>query len=39
MVALQADRIVHVPLADAVDATKTVDIDFYDDVARPFFAS
>ena len=39
MVALQADKIVHVPLADAVDATKTVDIEFYDEVARPFFAS
>jgi phosphofructokinase-like protein len=39
MVALQADRIVHVALADAVDRTKTVDLDFYDEVARPFFAS
>lgn len=39
MVALQADRIVHVELADAVDRTKTVDLDFYDEVARPFFAS
>jgi 6-phosphofructokinase 1 len=39
MVALQADRIVHVPLAEAVDRTKTVDLEFYDQVARPFFAS
>lgn len=39
MVALQADRIVHVDLADAVDRTKVVDLDFYDEVARPFFAS
>jgi ATP-dependent phosphofructokinase / diphosphate-dependent phosphofructokinase len=39
MVALQADHIVHVALADAVDRTKTVDLDFYDQVARPFFAS
>jgi len=39
MVALQADRIVHVPLADAVDRTKTVDLEFYNEVARPFFAS
>ena len=39
MVALQADHIVHVLLADAVDRTKTVDLDFYDEVARPFFAS
>lgn len=39
MVALQADRIVHVGLAEAVDRTKTVDLEFYDEVARPFFAS
>ncbi len=39
MVALQADRIVHVDLAEAVDRTKTVDLDFYEQVARPFFAS
>lgn len=39
MVALQADRIVHVDLADAVDRVKTVDLEFYDEVARPFFAS
>jgi 6-phosphofructokinase 1 len=39
MVALQADRIVHVELSDAVDRTKTVDLEFYEQVARPFFAS
>ncbi|MHB1137713.1 MAG: 6-phosphofructokinase [Microthrixaceae bacterium] len=39
MVALQADRIVHVDFAEAVDRTKTVDLEFYDEVARPFFAS
>jgi hypothetical protein len=39
MVALRADRIVHVTLAEAVDRTKTVDVEFYDQVARPFFAS
>lgn len=39
MVALQADRIVHVELADAVNRTKSVDLEFYDEVARPFFAS
>lgn len=39
MVALQADRIVHVDLADAVNRTKSVDLEFYDEVARPFFAS
>ncbi len=38
MVALQADRIVHVPLADAVNTTKTVELDFYHEVAEPFFA-
>lgn len=38
MVALQADRIVHVPLADAVNTTKTVDLEFYREVAQPFFA-
>jgi 6-phosphofructokinase 1 len=38
MVALQADRIVHVEFAEAVDRTKTVDLEFYDEVARPFFA-
>ena len=39
MVALHADRIVHVTLAEAVDRTKTVDLEFYEQVARPFFAS
>jgi 6-phosphofructokinase 1 len=39
MVALQADRIVHVALEDAVGRTKTVDLAFYEQVARPFFAS
>lgn len=39
MVALHSDRIVHVPLAEAVDHIKTVDLDFYEQVARPFFAS
>jgi 6-phosphofructokinase 1 len=39
MVALQADRIVHVDLADAVDRTKSVDLEFYEQVAAPFFAS
>ena len=39
MVALLADHIVLVELADAVDRTKTVDLDFYNEVARPFFAS
>ncbi len=39
MVALQADRIVRVELSEAVDRTKTVDLDFYNEVARPFFAS
>ncbi len=39
MVALQADRIVHVDFAEAVDRTKTVDLEFYEEVARPFFAS
>ncbi len=39
MVALRSDRIVRVPLADAVDRLKTVDLEFYDEVARTFFAS
>ena len=38
-VSLQADRIVHVEFAEAVDRIKTVDLEFYDEVARPFFAS
>jgi len=39
MVALQADRIVRVPLAEATGRTKPVDLDLYEQVARPFFAS
>lgn len=39
MVALRADRIVHADLAEAIGRTKTVDLEFYDQVARPFFAS
>ena len=38
MVALQCDRIVRVPLGQAVGGLRTVDLDFYDEVARPFFA-
>jgi 6-phosphofructokinase 1 len=38
MVALAADRIVRVPLADAVGHPKLVDLDLYEEVARPFFA-
>ena len=39
MVALQADRIVHVPLGEAVKETKWVDLDFYHGVAGAFFAT
>jgi ATP-dependent phosphofructokinase / diphosphate-dependent phosphofructokinase len=40
MVALQADRIVLVDLAEAAGSgAKPVDVEFYDTVARPFFAS
>ena len=39
MVALQADRIVRVPLSEATSARKQVDLELYDEVARPFFAS
>ncbi|UDY35949.1 6-phosphofructokinase [Dermatobacter hominis] len=39
MVALQADHIVRVPLHEATGSTKQVDLDLYDEVARPFFAS
>lgn len=39
MVALRADRIVQVPLAELTKRTKAVDLDFYEEVARPFFAS
>jgi ATP-dependent phosphofructokinase / diphosphate-dependent phosphofructokinase len=38
MVALQADRIVRVPLADAVSAPKLVPHEFYEQVAKPLFA-
>ncbi len=37
MVALQAGQIVRVPLAEAVDELKTVDPDFFANVATPFF--
>ena len=39
MVALQSDRIVRVPLHEATGTIKHVDLDLYDEVARPFFAS
>jgi ATP-dependent phosphofructokinase / diphosphate-dependent phosphofructokinase len=39
MVALRAGSVVRVPIGDAVDRLKTVDLDFYDEVVRPFFAS
>lgn len=39
MVALAADRIVHVDLGEAVDTTKQVDLELYEQVAEPFFAS
>ena len=38
MVALQCDRIVRVPLDEAAGRPKLVDLDLYDQVARPFFA-
>lgn len=39
MVALRADQIIRIPLADATKGgPKMVDVDFYDTVARPFFA-
>ncbi len=38
MVALRSDRIERVPLADAVGHPKLVDLDLYEQVARPFFA-
>jgi hypothetical protein len=37
MVALQADHIVRVPLADALIAPKTVDPDLLHNVAEVFF--
>lgn len=39
MVALEADRIIRVPLAEAAGRIRFVDLDLYDEVARPFFAS
>lgn len=39
MVALASDRIVTVPIHDAVDRLNTVDLDLYEQVAKPFFAS
>ena len=39
MVALHADRIVHVPLDEVAGRTRFVDLDLYEQVARPFFAS
>lgn len=39
MVALRSDRVTRVPIEDAVGRLKTVDIDFYEEVAKPFFAS
>jgi hypothetical protein len=37
MVALQADHIVRVPLAEAVSELKTVDTDLFHNVAGIFF--
>lgn len=39
MVALASDRIVRVPIDEAVSVTKHVDLDLYYEVASPFFAS
>ena len=39
MVALRADRIVQVALDEVAGRTRYVDLDLYDEVARPFFAS
>ena len=39
MVALQSNSITHVPLDDVVGKRKGVDLEFFDEVARPFFAS
>jgi len=39
MVALHADRIVHVPLDEVAGRTRFVDLELYEQVARPFFAS
>lgn len=37
MVALQADRIVRVPLSAGVGEPKLVSHEFYEEVAKPFF--
>ncbi|HTT88655.1 MAG TPA: ATP-dependent 6-phosphofructokinase [Acidimicrobiales bacterium] len=37
MVALQADKIVRVPLSEGVSEPKLVPHDFYEEVAKPFF--
>jgi 6-phosphofructokinase len=37
MVALQADKIVRVPLQEAVSAPKLVPHQFYEEVAKPLF--
>ncbi|MBM3663654.1 MAG: 6-phosphofructokinase [Actinobacteria bacterium] len=39
MVGLQSDRIVEVPLSEVARRRKTIDLDVYERVARPFFAS
>ena len=39
MVALHADRIVHVPLDEVAGRTRFAGLDLYEQVARPFFAS
>ena len=38
MMALQADRIVDVPLADVAGRTRQLDLSLFDDVAEVFFA-
>lgn len=39
VVVLQADQIVRVDFADAIDRTKTVELALYEQVAKPFFAT
>lgn len=39
MVALASDRIIRVPIEEATNRTKQVDLDLYYEVAAPFFAS
>jgi len=39
MVGLQADRIVEVPLGEVTKRRKPIDLELYERVARPFFAS